>query len=69
MLPVAQRPRTFWVGRREFDAAKVGITTAMFEGGFEFDVSLPGNSNAGHEYGGELAEADRMALLEYLKSL
>lgn len=69
MLPAEQRPRTFWVGKREFDAAKVGIMTARFEGGFEFDVSLPGNSNAGHEYGGELSQADRMALLEYLKSL
>ena len=36
-----------------------------------FDTTKPGNSNAGHEYGtAELKqEVDRMALLEYLKSL
>jgi hypothetical protein len=36
---------------------------------FRFDTSLPGNSNRGHLWGTELSEADRTALLEYLKTL
>jgi hypothetical protein len=36
---------------------------------FRFDTSLPGNSNDGHVWGTELAEAEKTALLEYLKRL
>jgi hypothetical protein len=35
----------------------------------EFDTSLPGNHNSGHVYGAEMSDADRAALLEYLKTL
>ena len=34
-----------------------------------YDVSRPGHSNAGHDFGTDLPEADRAALLEYLKTL
>lgn len=34
-----------------------------------YDTSLPGRSNRGHTYGDRLSEADRLALLEYLKTL
>ena len=34
-----------------------------------FDTTLPGNSNAGHTYGTALSDADKLDLLEYLKSL
>ena len=34
----------------------------------EFDTHAPGNSNSGHVYGTELSDADRAALLEYLKT-
>ena len=67
LLPPNQRPRTFRIGSREFDPDNVGFVGA---GGFLFDTSLPGNSNAGHDYGtGDLSEAERDALLEYLKTL
>jgi hypothetical protein len=33
------------------------------------DTSKLGNGNQGHEYGVNLSEEDRRALLEYLKSL
>lgn len=36
---------------------------------FRFDTSLPGNSNSGHLWGTELSDADKKALLEYLKTL
>jgi mono/diheme cytochrome c family protein len=74
------RPDTFIVGSREFLPDKVGLRHAGYEG-FVFDVSKPGNSNAGHEYGarsGTAANGDpqpaltreqRLDLVEYLKSL
>ena len=33
-----------------------------------FDVSRPGNSNAGHTYGTTLSPAEKRALVEYLKT-
>ena len=71
LLPPAKRSKRFWVGRREFDPVKVGFVDKGYVPGFgsEFDTSLPGNSNEGHEYGIELGEKDRMALVEYQKSL
>lgn len=47
------RSNKFTVGSREFDPVTVGLVskeTAEYPGLFEFDASLPSNSNAGHEY-------------------
>ena len=69
LLPAGQRQATFRVGSREYDPAEVGFVDA---GGYTFDTRLPGNSNAGHEYGAEQLSADPEtleALLEYLKTL
>jgi RoxA-like, cytochrome c-like len=66
LLPAAKRPKTFPVGLREYDPDKLGLRTDL-KGTFTFDTSLPGNSNAGHEFGTGLSEDDRRALLEYLK--
>ena len=68
LLPPEQRVKQFYVGR-EFDPVNVGVDTAPTPGGFKLDTTLTGNSNAGHSYGTQLPEADRWALLEYLKSL
>ncbi len=49
----ACRSNRFTVGSREFDPVKVGFVAkdkAEYPGLFEFDTSLPANSNAGHEY-------------------
>jgi len=38
---------------------------------FAYDTRLPGNSNSGHEgeaYGTTLSDADKAALVEYLKT-
>jgi hypothetical protein len=67
LKPPAKRMAKFRVGSREFDPAKVGFVTDS--GSFEFDTSLPGNSNTGHDYGPELTDVERAQLLEYLKSL
>ena len=73
------RPATFQVGSREFDPVKVGIRTEGYAG-FTFDTRLPGNSNAGHEYGAvavvkgddtnvpALTREERLDLLDYLKA-
>ncbi|WIV99073.1 di-heme-cytochrome C peroxidase [Kinneretia aquatilis] len=67
LQPVEQRPRQFQVGSREFDPQRVGFDTAR--GPSRFDTRLPGNSNSGHLFGTTLDEAQKRALLEYLKSL
>lgn len=69
LLPAAQRPAQFFVGNRELDRVKLGYQTLEVANASLFDTSLPGNSNAGHEYGTQLNEQERMALLEYIKSL
>jgi hypothetical protein len=69
LLPATQRQKTFNVGSREYDPNDAGFKDV---GNFKFDASLPGNSNAGHEYGAQdLADhPDKLnALMEYLKSL
>ncbi|MFO1388232.1 di-heme-cytochrome C peroxidase [Cellvibrio sp.] len=68
-LPSAERPKQFFVGNREIDRVKIGNQTLEMPNASLFDTGLPGNSNVGHEYGTQLIEADRMALLEYIKSL
>ena len=72
------RPGKFLVGSRELDPEKVGFRYALGSSkGFEFDTSLPSNSNAGHEYGTRndpnglpaLTDPERWDLVEYLKGL
>jgi hypothetical protein len=69
LLRTAERPKRFHVGTRAFDPKRVGFESGERPGTFEFDTTLPGNSNAGHEYGTKLSDADRRALIEYLKTL
>lgn len=74
----AERPAQFFVGTRQYDPQRVGYATAQASPGnaFLFRVNdaqgrpIAGNSNEGHVYGVDrLSEVDRMALLEYLKTL
>jgi mono/diheme cytochrome c family protein len=70
LTPVEQRPKVFWVGSREYDSKKLGFKSD--EGLFKFDTSVTGNGNGGHtgkEYGTDMSDDDRWALLEYLKSV
>jgi len=63
------RPAKFRVGARTFDPEMVGFITEGYDG-FEFDTSIPGNANTGHEYGAcGMTDEERWALIEYLKSL
>jgi mono/diheme cytochrome c family protein len=70
--PVDKRPRLFWRGYDVLDGTGVGFESMSAEAkriGTPFDVTKPGNSNAGHTYGTMLAPDQKRALLEYLKSL
>lgn len=73
--PAAKRPQRFYRGYDVYDPQRVGfVTDVATEGGrryFEYDTSLPGNANHGHEgraYGTELAPEDKTALVEFLKT-
>lgn len=77
LLPANERVKTFYVGALEYDPKLMGFSTKASENSFYFDTALAGNSNAGHEYGTgaaydnlpALTEAERWALIEYLKTL
>jgi mono/diheme cytochrome c family protein len=72
LQPVDQRPRQFWRGYDVINRDRVGFDSFSAEAqrvGTVFDVSKPGNSNAGHTYGTTLPDDQKRALLEYLKTL
>ena len=75
LLPAADRSKTFYIGSWEYDPARVGYVNRSEPGAFLFDTGLPGNSNAGHEYGTgadglpPLTDAEIGSLLEYMKTL
>jgi hypothetical protein len=82
--PEEDRATTFWLGTREYDPERLGYVTDTIEGGFLFDTRLTGNSNRGHHFTGPanswqsgrsgvigraLSPEERMAIIEYLKTL
>ncbi|MGV8835116.1 di-heme-cytochrome C peroxidase [Cellvibrio sp.] len=69
LLPAEQRPATFYVGNIELDLVKVGHVYSEAPNTSFYDTRLRGNSNAGHEYGTQLNEEERWALIEYVKNL
>ncbi|MEO8699797.1 MAG: hypothetical protein ABI867_07125 [Kofleriaceae bacterium] len=73
LKPAAQRPTVFFRGNDTYDKADAGFVSNLAAEGttrfMQFDTARAGNSNAGHEYGTNLAAADQDALLEYLKTL
>ena len=78
LSPVAERPKTFYLGHRDYDPVNVGYRHDELAGGFEFDTSIRGNHNTGHEFSNEkrngvigrlLSPDERRALIEYLKTL
>lgn len=74
LLPPDRRPKAFWVGTREFDPVRVGYADQQETNSWRFRVEdekgpIHGNSNAGHHYRDYTDDADRWALVEYMKSL
>jgi cytochrome c2 len=78
LRPAKERQAQFNLGRG-FDPVKVGVETSEQIGTAVFNTALPGNSNAGHSFedgprvngviGRLLADDERWALIEYMKSI
>lgn len=73
--PAEKRPQSFYRGNDVYDPVRLGFVSDVAAEGarryFLYDTQLPGNSRAGHEgraYGTELPEADKRALVEFLKT-
>jgi hypothetical protein len=73
LKPAAQRAKSFKIGPA-YDLVNVGLAIEQTK----FDYTLEttdcadrnsGNSRCGHEFGTQLSDAEKKALLEYLKSL
>src|SRR5262249_39652749 len=72
--------RSYGTDREDYDTAKLGWKITVLDAppdaklsGLEkrriYDTSQPGQGNAGHTFGDDLSEEDRMAVIEYLKTL
>jgi hypothetical protein len=70
LLPPEQRPKKFALGARAYDPVKLGfaVSTSCDQQDCIVDTTRTGDGNGGHLWGTDLSEADRTALLEYLKS-
>lgn len=72
LQPAEERPVAFVRGLDVLDENSGGFAAppcdpASYDGpAFCFDTRLPGNGNQGHEYGTDLAEEEKAALLAYL---
>ena len=79
LSPLRERPVRFHVGTRAFDPVDVGYQTTPVAGDFLLDTRVRGNFNTGHVFddgprengviGRRLSEAERRALVEFLKTL
>jgi hypothetical protein len=72
--------RSFGTDEKDYDSVKVGWKVQLVEYAASadmppyerrkiYDTAKPGRSNAGHTYGDDLTEDERMAVIEYLKTL
>jgi mono/diheme cytochrome c family protein len=72
--------RSYRTGKEDYDPVKLGWKITVLQkaadpklSGFErrkiYDTKQPGCGNGGHTFGDKLTEAERMAVIEYLKSL
>ncbi|HUR52979.1 MAG TPA: hypothetical protein VMZ71_02525, partial [Gemmataceae bacterium] len=71
-----RRPVVFPVGHREYDSVRVGFVSRFedvpedqVKSYFVFDTRAAGNRNTGHEFGTNLTDAEKRALLLYLKGM
>jgi processive rubber oxygenase RoxA-like protein len=77
LKPAADRPKRFPTGQREYDTIRLGYeqdgSKFVRPAGmvpFDYDTTLPGNSNSGHEwefYPG-LTDGQRFQIIEFLKT-
>ena len=69
--PPENRPAMFYRGDDVFDQMNLGFVSNRPEANgqrfFKYETSIPGNGNGGHVYGTTLSDADKRAVVEYLK--
>jgi hypothetical protein len=75
LKPEKDRVGSFYRGNDVYDPKSVGFVSTIAEQGgqkfFAFDTRQPGNGNSGHTgapYGTDLPDAEKWALIEYLKT-
>jgi mono/diheme cytochrome c family protein len=71
LSPPSQRPSVFYRGYDVVDLDRVGFVSTGSEAeayGFRFDTGIRGNGNGGHDYGTDLGDNDKHALVEFLKT-
>jgi mono/diheme cytochrome c family protein len=72
--------RSFRTGKKDYDPVKLGWKIKVLSQGPDprlpaierrkgYDTRQPGRGNGGHTYGDKLTEAERRAVIEYLKTL
>lgn len=73
--PSEKRPKVFYRGYDVFDWKRIGFVADVAEEKgqtfFRYDTSVEGNSNVGHEgkvYGTDLSDAEKDAIVEYMKT-
>lgn len=66
LAPANARAKSFHRGSHVYDSLPMGYAD---EGSYILDTSTAGNSNAGHEFGTDLSDAEKRELIEYLKTL
>lgn len=69
LLPPDKRLKKFHVGRKKYNPVKLGYSTRRGHNTRLLDTTALGNSNSGHEFGTDLSHDERMAVIEYLKTL
>jgi hypothetical protein len=84
LLNSASRPKVFTrsyrTGKEDYDPVKLGWKITVLDGSPDteipsvdasriYDTTRPGQGNGGHTFGDDLTERDRMAVIEYLKTL
>src|SRR5262249_11432332 len=71
--------RSYRTGAEDYDTTRLGwkfrevpppaATLPVIERRKVYDTTQPGRGNGGHNFGDELTDAERMAVIEYLKTL
>jgi hypothetical protein len=69
LLPPSERLVKFYVGSQQFDPVELGFSTEQGPNTVLLDTTAVGNHNTGHEFGTDLNHQDRMAVIEYIKTL
>jgi hypothetical protein len=70
--PPEKRSKVFYRGYDVYDPVNLGFDSQSPEAqkrGWRQDTTVKGNGNQGHLYGTTLAQADKTALLEYMKTI